>query len=75
MRLKKEEYSDETDLKRAGKEMENVFKKRWKVEVRREKRKDAEMEKDGGRRGQRGDKTNINRKDKSQTWEDSHRDG
>lgn len=55
--------------------MENVFKKRWKVEVRREKRKDAEMEKDGGGRSQRGDKTNINRKDKSQTWEDSHRDG
>lgn len=75
MRLKEEKYSDETDLKRAGKEMENVFKKRWKVEVRREKRKDAEMEKDGGRRGQREDKTNINRKDKSQTWEDSHRDG
>lgn len=75
MRLNEEEYSDETDLKRVGKEMENVFKKRWKVEVRREKRKDAEMEKDGRRRGQRGDKTNINRKDKSQTWEDSHRDG
>lgn len=73
MRLKEEEYSDETDLKRAGKEMENVLKKRWKV--RREKRKDAEMEKDGGGRGQREDKTNINRKDKSQTWEDSHRDG
>lgn len=73
MRLKEEEYSDETDLKRAGKEMENVLKKRWKV--RREKRKDAEMEKNGGGRGQRGDKTNINRKDKSQTWEDSHRDG
>lgn len=73
MRLKEEEYSDETDLKRAGKEMENVLKKRWKV--RREKRKDAEMEKDGEGRGQRGDKTNINRKDKSQTWEDSHRDG
>lgn len=73
MRLKEEEYSDETDLKRAGKEMENVLKKRWKV--RREKRKDAEMEKDGGGRSQRGDKTNINRKDKSQTWEDSHRDG
>lgn len=51
MRLKEEEYSDETDLKRAGKEMENVLKKRWKVEVRREKRKDAEMKKDGGRKG------------------------
>lgn len=49
MRLKEEEYSDETDLKRAGKEMENVLKKRWKVEVRQEKRKDAEMEGEGVR--------------------------
>lgn len=28
-----------------------------------------------GGMGQREDKTNINRKDKSQTWGDSHRDG
>lgn len=42
------------------------------MEVRQEERRDAEMEKNGGRMGQREDKTNINRKDKSQTWGDSH---
>lgn len=56
-----------------GNEMEkgNVLKKAL-VKVKQEKRKDAEMEKDV-KRWVREDKTNINREDKSQSWEDSRR--